>query len=366
MLLKILMKTDDGSVIQDGKVIFFSYERFVRDIVQGNRCFMCGANPELVTFNDEHVLPDWILRRFGLHNRVITLPNQTQFRYGQFKMPCCKSCNSMLGEKVEKPISELFGKGFDGFAEQLKSEGTHFLFRWMCLLFLKTHLKDTGLVMHLDQRKGRQKIGELHSWSEMHHIHCVARSFYTNGIVRPEAFGSLMVLPAKTLPYHESFDYCDLSFAQTMLLRIGEIAVISVFDDAKGCLSVIDDFLRKIRGPLSPLQLREVATHVAAINLHLAERPRFSSEINVMTGQYVIGAETAETVELTEWKSEILGQMMHSICGNAMPEFDGKAEILEGLKTGRSTFLHNDKGEFAADHMDPIADGSVKSDADSI
>jgi hypothetical protein len=359
--MSTLIKTEDGSLVRDGKVTFFSYDRFVRDIVQGNRCFVCGANPELVPFNDEHVLPDWILRQYALYDRVITLPNYTQYRYGGFKIPCCAACNAKLGERIEKPTREMFSKGYKGFGEQLRSEGTQDLFCWMCLIFLKTHLKDTDLAMHQDRRKGCEKIGELHNWSDLHHIHCVARSFYTKCSIRPEALGSLLVLPAKVLPYRESFDYCDLSFAQTILLRIEDIAVIVVLDDAKASLSVILDFIQKIEGPLSPLQLREVATHMAAINLHLVERPKFGSSVNLLSGEYEIGAEASSEIKLAEWESDILGRMMHSICGSAMPEFDTKSQILENIKTGRYTFIFNDRGEFAADHIDVIRDETPNS-----
>jgi hypothetical protein len=352
--MQVLIKTPDGSFIRDRKVLYFSYERFVRDIVQGNRCFICGANPELVPFNDEHVIPDWILRRYNLHGRVITLPNQTTFRYGQFKMPCCQDCNSELGAKVETPMSRMFGNGFTAFTEQFLSDGPYKLFCWMALIFLKTHLKDAGLAMHQDSRKGTQKLGELHSWSDLHHVHCIARSSHTNCNFRKEAMGSILVFPAKTLPYRESFDYCDLSFAQTLLVRIDEIAVIAVFDDSCACVNVIQDFIQKIKGPLSPLQLREIATHMAAINIHLSERPKFGSGFDSLSGEYGIGAEVPREVKLVEWDSEILGQMMHHICGSAMPEYDGKAQVLDNIKTGQHTFLYNDQGEFAANHMDLI------------
>jgi hypothetical protein len=55
--------------------------------------------------------------------------------------------------------------------------------------------------------------------------------------------------------------------------------------------------------------------------------------------------------------------MMHYICGSAMPEFDGKPEVLENVKTGRYTFIYNDKGEFAADHMAQIPDEPAKTTA---
>jgi hypothetical protein len=46
--------------------------------------------------------------------------------------------------------------------------------------------------------------------------------------------------------------------------------------------------------------------------------------------------------------------MMHYICGNAMPEYDEKPQILENIKTGRYSFVYNHNGEFAADHMEML------------
>jgi hypothetical protein len=67
---------DDKSVLDEtGKVIFFSTERFVNDICLGDCCFICGANPKDKPFNNEHVLPERLLRRYGLFAREIMLPN---------------------------------------------------------------------------------------------------------------------------------------------------------------------------------------------------------------------------------------------------------------------------------------------------
>lgn len=133
--MDVVIWTQDGSLIRNRKTIYFSFDRFLKDIVHGDRCFICGANPELVPFNDEHVLPDWILRRYGLHNRVIILPNYTRFRYGQFKIPCCESCNSMLGGKVERSMQEMFDRGYKALAEHVVSDGPYKLFCWMRLIF---------------------------------------------------------------------------------------------------------------------------------------------------------------------------------------------------------------------------------------
>ena len=105
-------RTEDGSVVDDtGKVIYFSLERFVRDIGLGDCCFICGASPSDVPFNNEHVIPEWILRRFGLFDRSLTLPNGTSMRYDRYTVPCCVACNGLMGRVIEQPTSALTGGG---------------------------------------------------------------------------------------------------------------------------------------------------------------------------------------------------------------------------------------------------------------
>ena len=87
-------KTLDGSIEDHtGKVIFFSTDRFVNDICLGRCCFICGAQPGSKIFNDEHVFPDWLLRKFSLFDRTITLPNGRTLRYDRNKIPCCQDAN---------------------------------------------------------------------------------------------------------------------------------------------------------------------------------------------------------------------------------------------------------------------------------
>lgn len=70
-----LRVTEDRSIEDEqGRVLFYSAARFLRDVVEGDCCFNCGASPGSVAFNDEHVLPYWVLRRFGLHDKRIELP----------------------------------------------------------------------------------------------------------------------------------------------------------------------------------------------------------------------------------------------------------------------------------------------------
>ncbi|HXE89916.1 MAG TPA: hypothetical protein VNK82_03035 [Terriglobales bacterium] len=346
----------DGSVVDHkGRITLFSLHRFISEIATGDHCFICGAKPGTAPFNDEHVLPDWILKRYKLHDKTITIPNNTGLRYGQMKIPCCVECNSTMGSNIEKPMSEMFSQGTEGLSSEFKKYGPWRLFMWMSLIFLKTHLKDKNLSFCRDKRKGDAKIAEFHSWEDLHHLHCIARAFYTGCNIAAEVAGSLLVLPAKVRPHFESFDYGDLSLAQTMLLRLDDVAIIAVFNDSQAALQIYSEELKRLDGPLSPLQLREIAARLASINIQLSERPRFFSEFDRISGEYKIVAYRPEVWQLENWQHQIHGAIMHHICQDLVVGVE-RDVILSGLKTGRYTFLLDKRGSFLRDHMELLPD----------
>src|ERR1700756_5143530 len=162
--------TTDGSVIdENGKVLFFSTKRFVEDICLGDCCFICGASHNEKSFNNEHILTDWLLRRYDLFGRRITLPNGILVRYDRYTVPCCVDCNSLMGLEIEEPISNAVRAGPEAIAEFIREAGLN-MFIWMGIIFLKTHLKDRKFRVHLDQRIGKEKIADQYEWDYLHHI----------------------------------------------------------------------------------------------------------------------------------------------------------------------------------------------------
>lgn len=338
-------RAEDGSVLDgDGRVLLFSVERFVSDIGEGDCCFICGASPGSKIFNNEHVIPDWVLVKHGLHSSRISLPNQTDFAYGRYTIPCCQDCNSRMAETYEKPISELIAAGYGAVRQHLLQHGPELFFRWLALIFLKTHLKDKGLRVYLDPRKGTETIAEFYTWKELHHIHCVARSFYTGARLDSTALGSLAVLAAYGGDSPDDFDYGDQYSAKTMLLQVSEVTFITVLNDSCICSNVLGKMLEIIAGPLAPLQLREVMARFAYANLLLKTRPVFSSEF-FFKGGYVISAQVPEGIELDDPDDTVFGRIFHAAAKDliaAMPE----SELVGRIESGRWSFLTDDQGKF--------------------
>jgi hypothetical protein len=102
----------DGSVqdIED-KAIFFSFKRFKDEICKNGHCFVCGASPSSA-FNNEHIFPNWLLKHCGIHNETLTLPSGNRVKYGTYKIPYCRSCNSQLADVYETPVSKALCAGY--------------------------------------------------------------------------------------------------------------------------------------------------------------------------------------------------------------------------------------------------------------
>jgi hypothetical protein len=347
----MLVKARDGSIHDEKKIVYFSFERFMTDIVKGDNCFVCGISPAKVPFNDEHVLPDWILRRYRLSDRILHIPNRTPFCYRHLKIPCCVDCNTLLGKVFETPLSRVLTQGYEGFREDVRTKDPEYLFNWLSLIFLKTHLKDNRLRLFLDRREDDITIGHMYGWDELHHIHCISRSFYTGCKLAPSVPGSLLVLPAKVRPHFEKFDYFDLHLSQTMLLRIEDIALITSFNDAKAGSIFLKDTIDRITGPLSPIQLREIAVRIASINLHIENRPRFRSSIDMANGDCQIQAKLPNEIILRKLDDEVFGRMFFFTCKDMLPQVDDP-DIPQHFKDGKWTFLFDRNGDFIRDSME--------------
>lgn len=327
----------DGS-IQDGtgRIVCFSLERFVDQICINGHCFLCGAAPDSVPFNEEHVIPDWVLRRFGLHGQTIELPNGTPFKYSAYVLPCCATCNARLGACVEVPIRTIIHGGYSAVVDELRANGPWRFFRWLALLFLKTHLKDRLLRIDRDQRLHGIPISSLYDWTTLHQVHNIVSSIGTACVYEPEAMGSTFVLRVSRDAKYGRFDFVDLYQARALLVRMDEICIVSVLDDACAGFSVLHDKAARITAPLHPVQQREWLAQVAFANTLLKHRPVFTSRIDA--GTLVLGAELPAELAFREFKPGEFGQFVcHCMTGLiAKGEPDG---LLEKLRTGRGSTL---------------------------
>ena len=267
---------------------------------------------------------------------------------GRYKVPCCQPCNSFLGEVLEKPVAALFAAGYNALIEHVKTEGPLLLFTWLNLLFLKTHLKDRSLLINRDRRAASPTIGDLYDWPELHHIHCVARCFHTSADLEGRAVGSIFLFPAKTGSPLGDFDYADYYPGRAMMVRLGDIGVVCVLNDACAALNATMESLQKITGPLAPLQWREVLAHFSYANILLKNRPRFHTTIDRQDAPLTISADVPPELELLDFVPADFGNVLYSVLSSALDivPFPEPEETRAPIREGRWSFLFDGEGRF--------------------
>jgi hypothetical protein len=350
----MLLRLPDGTAIDEkGTVVYFSLERFTQDICEGGHCFLCGVSSKAAVFNDEHILPRWLLAEFALFDKRINLPNGTKYPYGAYTIPCCKNCNSRLGDEIETPVSEVMRQGFDAVSDYVQANGTWKLYTWLSLIFLKTHLRDRAFRFHLDQRLAADPISKDYAWADFHHTHAVARAFVAGCAVDPEAVGTFLIFRTATAKHYEHFDYHDLFLAQSAMIRLRDIGIVGIFDDSRAAISDRARHLSRIDGPLSPVQLREVLAHLAYANLRLAKRPSFLTDFSTQPPR--IRAIRPE-FELQEHEPEVLGRIIYSCTSHYLDRMlNSDIEMIrEGVKAGNYTFLYDNEGKFIRNSLEPL------------
>lgn len=349
------MRTLDGSFENgDGEVLQFSVPRFISDVVLGNKCFVCGRAPEVVAFDDEHVIPDWLLREHGLDGKNVTLPNGTTLRYDRYKVPCCTDCNGWLGENLEKRLSEAIRGGHAAVAAMHGRDEVWLLFTWMALLFLKTHLKDQRLRLHQDRRKGDGTIGDLYDPEALHHVHCLVRAPFVDATVDRRVLGTLLLLPMRPpSPIVDRFDFVDAYWERTILVRSGDVGLIAVLNDSGIVGAALRDLVADIDEPLTFLQLRELAARAAYLNTLIPERPVYFSEVS--EGKGVSLRVRLPEGGISTWEPRSYGQFLDFFCGQALGRLPGVRDVDETrrhMREGRWSFLLDSRGNFAPRESD--------------
>jgi hypothetical protein len=350
-------------VAPDGKVLYFSQSRFERDICRGECCFVCGIGPGTRAFNNEHVLPKWMLRRYDLFRRTITAPNGSDHYYGRLTIPCCSDCNALMGRTIEEPVSALLRGGYDAVARRIGDGDVQWqLFTWLALLFVKMHLKDRAIRVELDTRKGSEVIADRYDWIALHHIYCVARSFFTGSALDPTVYGSMLLIQAKMGRHFEPFDFRDIHEAQSILLRVEDLALVCVLDDGGGSLNMFRTHLPRA-GAMSPIQLRETLGHMSCLSMHLRNKPRFRTEI--AAGQLAIRSTRDAAPYFDPIAPSELGSVVYGCCEDLLHAFrnDNINEIRERLLQGQWTFLKDRNGDFDPMSTEPLDVDASRSSA---
>ncbi len=161
----------------------------------------------------------------------------------------------------------------------------------------------------------------------------------------------------------DQFDYRDLYDAQTMLLRIGNVALVVTFNDACGAINGTMPRLERIEGPLSEIQAREVMVDFAFVNLHIKERPKFYTECIMEKEKVTEKAIMPDQFELGELNYSVRGRLMRHALGPHAETMRavGKSavEVQAAIDGGHFTVLFDENGKFIKESMGRLSDNGL-------
>ena len=252
---------------------------------------------------------------------------------------------------MEVPLREVINTGPTAVQDYIAKDGPLKIFVWLALILLKSHLKDKYLRFYLDERISGEKIADMYDWNHLFHLHCVARCLYNGAAIEKEVFGSLAVIAIKIEKGEDDFDFFDLYFAQTVMIRLGKVGLIAVFNDSCGAVNGFLPKFERIEGPLSTLQFKEMAADFAFLNLSMKYRPKYISNIDLQREQIWITAQMPKHFELVKRLNyRLRGELMRRSLADILPRLAlddmSPKELDAALTKGRLTFLFDEKGKF--------------------
>ncbi|MCA6103579.1 hypothetical protein [Bradyrhizobium australafricanum] len=133
------------------------------------------------------------------------------------------------------------------------------------------------------------------------------------------------------------------------MLRMGEFAFLAAYNDGGGAALFLKQKLDRITGPVSGVQLRELAGELGFLNVHLEEHTELQSSFNLQQELHGIEGKTA-WAELNPLDYAVRGQFMHYLLRGNLPMMRShkfsSAEMEAQMMAGCLTFLFDENGKF--------------------
>jgi len=238
-----------------------------------NQCFLCGALLQEGTNSKEHVFPRWLLRRYNLWDKTITLLNGTSIPYRYLSIPCCSTCNNEYLSRLETEIELAVNNGADYIAQVEKIR----LYQWIGKIFFGLLFRE--LTLSID--RSNPKIGPITTPEFLQEYR--ALHGFIQSIIKPIEFheffpGSLFVFEVDLIPEISDFDYSDNFIGMSFFIRMGNIGIIACLKDDEQVLELLSDVYQAMKNKrLHPIQFDELCAIIFYQSCLIARNSKYVS-----------------------------------------------------------------------------------------
>jgi hypothetical protein len=178
-------------------------------------CMFCGEE----TNSEEHVIPQWLQRRFSLRNQTVTIPNGTSLKYKHVKVPASSTHNNKFGE-IENRIS----RGIFNLSE---------IYLWALKIHIGFIFRDGSLRQDIKNPSGPFILNVGDFGTEIGLFRLLCKIWLNGGSTDPSPFGSVYVFDS--LSPKDTFDFFHCYVTGTFGIQIGKkYVVVFLWDQGDG------------------------------------------------------------------------------------------------------------------------------------
>lgn len=222
-------------------------------------CFLCGIEFNKENESEEHVIPRWLQHKHDLWNQKLSLINKTTIPYRKLKIPCCKECNNVYLNNIEKEIERTSVS----FEEFIKTD-RRTIFIWLVKLYYGLLFKNLSLVVDFrEPSKGTLVTPEQLAKYKM--LHEFLQSTRTKTEFSNEVF-SLFIFKLHLDPRNDrkyDFFFTDDLLRSQLAIQIGELGIICCIGEDGIIADAINDYVAPYQThQITSVQFGELIAHI--------------------------------------------------------------------------------------------------------
>ena len=226
------------------------YNPFEDFLFPENECFLSGQIIENI--EQIPVFPEWIMKRYVLHEKTMTMLAENVVKYADIKVPCAPDVVEKINF-LEKEIKHAFEAGYD---EVIKIPELH-LFQWMAKIMYGVLYND--IVHGIKQNKNKDKAFTLSPLltKKFENLHFMLQSVTTQ--MTFNGFTPWSINVVRVNYSQDIFNYKDETKNINFSLGMNGFGIVACLQDNGENKKLHKDLLGKIGSKtLHPIQFEEL------------------------------------------------------------------------------------------------------------
>lgn len=273
-----------------------------------NTCFLTGKKLDGADLYFVPVFPQWLMERYDLEDKELTMLNWNKMKYGELVLPVCEEVMLAIQE-LDDVTQKAFEKGYDAVKEMPELT----IFQWMARVMYGVLYFDLRFTIQKKASKGR-----LFQASPLLERKFKNLLFMLHSLIRPVKFDGFIPWSMKCNPVKISKDilnYKDETHKLNFCLNMNGFGIVACLQDNGGVKQYHEDILKIVGDKeLHPAQFEELYGHFIYANYIMREMPegyQISLDEDEETLVFRLPEQmNKEMPEFAEWDDALFAQVL--------------------------------------------------------